>query len=120
MVIEGMETGKYIYAAHPDVMGYRNKDIYDKHYRRLCSYLKEHNSPVEINVHGIAEHRHYTDTHFLQLAGEAGCSAIIGCDAHRPALLDDRAKQAECETMAARAGLRLINFLPGLGPKHLS
>lgn len=119
MVIAGMETGKYIYAAHPDVMGFPDKAVYDKHYRRLCRWLSDHQSPVEINVHGIVEHRHYTDTHFLNLAAEAGCTAIIGCDAHIPARLDDRTAQAACETMAARAGLKLIDFLPGLEPKHL-
>lgn len=119
MVIEGMETGKYIYAAHPDLVGFADKSIYDKHYRKLCTYLSEHNIPVEINLHGMAEHRHYPDQHFLTLAKEAGCSAIIGCDAHTPFRLDDRAGQAACETMAARAGLKLLDYLPGLTPKHL-
>lgn len=116
MVIAGMETGKYLYAAHPDLMGFTDRAVFDKHYGRLCRYLSEHNIPVEINVHGIAQKRHYSDPHFLKIAAEAGCSAIIGVDAHTPGLLDDRAAQAECENRAAQAGLQLIDFLPGLLP----
>ena len=118
--IEGMETGKYIYMAHSDLMGFKGLPaVYEKHYGRLCAYLKAHNIPVEINMLGVIEHRHYTDMRFLQLAKKAGCSAIIGCDAHSPDRLDNRAGQAQCVDMAAKAGLPLVDFLPGLGPKHL-
>lgn len=120
MVIEGMETGKYVYTAHPDLMGFKGEaEIYNKHYGRLCAYLKEHNIPIEINMLGVIEHRHYTGTRFLQLAGKVGCTAIIGCDAHSPDRLDNRAGQARCADMATKAGLPLLDFLPGLGPKHL-
>lgn len=120
MVIEGMETGRYLYCAHPDLCGLTDREIYDQEYRRLCSYLKAHSIPVEINLLGVVEHRHYTDPHFLRLAGEAGCNAIIGCDAHTPDRLDHREGQALCQTMAAQAGLPLVDFLPGFGPKHIT
>ena len=120
MVIEGMETGRYVYAAHPDLMGFGGaQGFYDQQYGRLCDYLKAHDIPVEINLLGVVEKRHYTDPHFLRLAAKRGCKAIIGVDAHTPDRLDHRAGQAECETMAAMAGLPLVDFLPGLGPKHL-
>ena len=117
-VIDGMETGKYKYLAHPDLMGFSgSREIYDKHYRKLCEYLKAHDLPVEINLLGVVEHRHYTDEHFLKLAGEIGCKAIIGCDAHQPYRLDYRVGQSLCQQMAARNGLKLIDYLPGLEPK---
>ena len=115
-VIAGMETGKYKYLAHPDLMGFSgSREIYDKHYIRLCEYLKEHDIPVEINLLGVVEGRHYTDAHFLKLAGKIGCSAIIGCDAHQPYRLDFRIGQAECQNMALRNGMEIVDYLPGLG-----
>ncbi len=117
-VIAGMETGRYQYLAHPDLMGFSGSmEIYDKHYQRLCEYLKTHQLPVEINLLGVVEHRHYTDEHFLKIAGEMGCTAIIGCDAHQPSRLDYRKGQALCQQMAARNGLPVLDYLPGLEPK---
>ena len=84
---------------------------------RLCEYLKEHDQPVEINLLGVVEHRHYTDEHFLRLAGETGCKAIIGCDAHQPHRLDYRTGQELCYEMARRNHLPVIDYLPGLGKK---
>ena len=44
MVIEAMNTGKYLYVAHPDMINYAGTDeIYEKHMKRFCSYLKEKN-----------------------------------------------------------------------------
>ena len=118
--IEGMETGKYKYLAHPDLMGFTgSREIYDKHYTRLCQYLKEHDIPIEINLLGVVEHRHYTDPHFLKLAGELGCQAIIGCDAHSPDRLNNRIAQATCQNMAFQAGLQLVDFLPDMMPKNI-
>ncbi|MEE5992943.1 MAG: histidinol-phosphatase [Oscillospiraceae bacterium] len=117
--IEGMETGKYKYLAHPDLMGFTGaREIYDKHYTRLCQYLKEHHIPVEINLLGVFEKRHYTDPHFLKIAGEIGCQAIIGCDAHTPDRLNNRQAQAICQNMAAMAGMELVDYLPDLLPKN--
>ncbi len=118
-VIAGMETGKYQYPAHPDLMGFSGSlEIYDKHYIRLCKYLKAHDYPVEINLLGVVEKRHYTNEHFLKLAGEIGCKAIIGCDAHHPYRLNYRIGQEACQQLAARNGLELIDYLPHLGIKE--
>ena len=117
--IEGMETGRYKYLAHPDLMGFSgSREIYDREYGRLIAYLRAHDIPVEINLLGVVEGRHYTDPHFLKLAGAAGCKAIIGCDAHVPERLDHREGQARCTQLAADAVLELVTFLPGLTPKN--
>ncbi|MBR3629475.1 MAG: histidinol-phosphatase [Oscillospiraceae bacterium] len=113
-LIEGMETGRYLYVAHPDLMGFTGSQaIYDKHYKRLCRYLKEHDIPVEINLLGVFEHRHYTNPHFLSLAAGIGCKAIIGCDAHQPERLCNPVAEKQCRRLAADAGLELIDYLPG-------
>lgn len=85
IVIEAMKTGRYLYVAHPDVINYRGpEEIYVKHMKRLCQYLKEKDIPIEINMLGLWTGRHYPSSHFLKIAGEVGNSAVIGVDAHSP------------------------------------
>ena len=93
IVIEAMDTGKYLYVAHPDVINYiGSEEIYEKHMKRFCSYLKEKDIPIEINLLGLWTNRHYPSNRFLKIAGEVGNSAIIGIDAHSPkAILNDEA-----------------------------
>ncbi len=115
LVIEGMETGKYQYVAHPDMINYVGpEEIYAEHMQRLCRYFKEKNVPVEINMLGVLEGRHYTSERFLSIAQRIGNSAIIGVDAHFPERLEDSKMQNKCRALAERYGLPLIDFLPKL------
>ncbi len=46
LVIEALETGNYLYPAHPDLMHFTGADeIYDEQFRRLCVYCKEKQFP---------------------------------------------------------------------------
>ncbi len=116
LVIEGMETGKYRYLAHPDLFNFvGDEQIYDREYRRLCRYLKEKELPVEINLLGIIENRHYTSPRFLKIAQETGNTAIIGIDAHTPDRLDNLEMHKTCISLAQQFALPLLDYLPGLG-----
>ncbi len=117
-VIAGMETGKYLYTAHPDLFDFTGDNvIYHREYLRLCQYLKAHDIPVEINLLGIADHRHYTSERFLRIAQEAGNSVIISCDAHSPQQLMPNEASAWAERLAKKLSLPIVDFLPGLEPK---
>lgn len=116
LVIEGMETGKYKYLAHPDLFNFVGDEaVYEKHYRRLCEYLKEKNIPVEINLLGVVEKRHYTSPRFLKIAQDVGNTAIIGIDAHTPDRMDNLEMHKTCISLAEKFGLKLVDYLPGLG-----
>lgn len=109
LVIEGISTGKYLYLAHPDVIHFTGPDeIYKKHMTRLCQYLKEQNIPVEINILGLCEHRHYPDTRFLSIAGQVGNTAVIGVDAHSPEQLLNKASIEQAELLCKNYGLERI------------
>lgn len=115
-VIEGMETGKYKYVAHPDLVDYVGDDeIYKKHYRRLCEYLKSKNIPLEINLLGLSESRHYPSDRFFEIAKSVGNSAIIACDAHFPQSLSSQKEKDACVRFAQKYGLELVDFIEGLG-----
>ena len=81
--LEGLETGDFLYLAHPDLPGcsFSDKAI-DVHYRRLCEGAKRLRIPLEINLLGIRDNRQYPDVRFLKIAGEVGNSFILGQDAH--------------------------------------
>ena len=115
LVIEGLETGLYRYVAHPDI-AYLNtySETYREQMLRLCTYLKEHNIPVEINLLGLRDGRHYPSDRFFAIASEVGNSAIIGCDAHFPSALSDFGPINDCIAFAEKYGLNIVETLSGL------
>lgn len=83
--VEGMNSGRYLYMAHPDLVNFTGEDkVYYRHMKRLCEALKAKEIPVEINVLGLWTNRRYPGKRFLEIAKETGNSAIIGVDAHAP------------------------------------
>ena len=83
--IEALETGMYRYLCHPDLIHFTGQeDFWEKEMRRLCVYCKEHGYPLEYNLLGALEGRHYPSQRFFALAGEMGNDIILGIDAHAP------------------------------------
>ena len=111
-VIEGMESGRYKYVAHPDLFNFTgDNDIYEKHFTRLCEYLKSKNIPVEINALGVHDKRHYTSEKFLKIAEKVGNKAIIGIDAHYPYALSDNENIEKCRKMARKFNLEIVKSI---------
>lgn len=82
-IIEGFETGVFTYLAHPDLFLYRGLPIhYEQEMRRLCRYMKETGRPMEMNLLGMSEGKHYPNPKFWKVAGEEGVKAIMALDAH--------------------------------------
>lgn len=112
-VIEGMSTGRYLYLAHPDVIHFTGADdIYEKHMMRLCKYLKEQNIPIEINMLGAFQGRHYPSDRFLGIAKKAGNSCIIGIDAHVPEQLLNENGNRICKQLVDKYQFDLCETLP--------
>lgn len=67
-VIEGLETGCFTYLAHPDLLNFGgSKENYEKAADKLCAYAAKNKVPLEINMLGMREHRHYPNFEFLRL-----------------------------------------------------
>ena len=114
-IIEGMESGRYRYLAHPDLLDFTGSaKAYDEHYTRLCEYLKSKNIPVEINLLGMMSGRHYPSERFFRIAKKVGNKAIIGCDAHLPQSLCDMEAMEMGRRFAEKLGLELVETLDGL------
>lgn len=84
-VCDAMETGKFTYIAHPDLINFTgDRKIYQRHIRDLCCAAKQSGTPLEINLLGMASGRHYPNEAFWEIAAEEGCQAVLGMDAHAP------------------------------------
>ena len=89
-VIAGINTGKFSYVAHPDVVNYTgDDDFYKAEMKRLCLAAKAKGLPLELNCVGVMKNRCYPNDKFWRIAGEVHNSVIIGVDAHNPAQLQD-------------------------------
>ena len=110
---EALETGLFTCFAHPDLIFYTGDgQVYAREMRKLCRAAVKTRTPLEINLLGLRDGRNYPNERFWQLATEEGCSAVLGCDAHRPEDLLDTGSERKGRELAERLGLPLIDTLP--------
>lgn len=108
-VCDAMQTGLFSYLAHPELIHFvGDEGLYKEQMRVLCREAKGCGMPLEINLLGIREGRHYPDGRFWEIAGEEGCPAVLGCDAHEPAVLKDTATERRARMIAEKYGLQII------------
>lgn len=88
IVVRAIESGKITYVAHPDVFNYDlssgDEELYRCEMRRIIDASVRRGMPLELNLLGVAEGRHYPNPVFWDEVGKLGASAILGCDAHSP------------------------------------
>lgn len=90
-VLDGLRTGKFLYVAHPDLINYQGPDeIYISKMTDFCKEIKALGYPVEFNLLGYAQHRHYPDKRFWKIVAEVGNDVVIGFDAHSPEVFQNR------------------------------
>ena len=99
--IEAMQTGLFACFAHPDLVNFRGDTAtYVRQVRRICREAKSCGIPLEYNLLGLSEGKHYPNIRFWEVAAEEGCAVILGRDAHRPdALLDEKYPKMAMETL---------------------
>lgn len=115
-ICEGIRTGLFTYIAHPDLVYYEGpREVFDAHYGRLINCAKENGIPLEINLLGIRDNRHYPRDIFWELCGKLGAEVCIGCDAHSADVAYDGASYVKAMEMVERYGLKL-NESPTLRP----
>ena len=111
--IEAMHTGLFSYFAHPDLMHFvGDKQVYRQEIRRLCQAAKACNVPLEINLLGLRENKHYPNPLFWQIAAEEGCPAVFGRDAHQPEMLLDPAPEQKARAMVDALCITILETIP--------
>ena len=104
--MEALETGLFSYFAHPDLFCFTgDPKAYERHVRTICRRARELGIPLEFNLLGFQEEKHYPDPRFWRVAGEEGCSVVLGSDAHEPAAVWNPALIARAEALLSGFGI---------------
>lgn len=97
VAVEGMESGLFLYLAHPDLMlnTYPAFDDTAKALsRQLCREANRLKLPLEYNLCGVRKGHSpqtlgYPCMHFWEIAAEENVRAVVGVDAHKPEEITD-------------------------------
>lgn len=112
-VVDGLYTGLFTYAAHPDLILFTGDDkVYRKHMKRICQAANACGLPLEINFVGIRGKRNYPNERFWQVAAEEGSTVIFGCDAHRAVDAFDPVSEQTALEIVSKYGLKLVHTVP--------
>lgn len=108
-VMEGLDTGKFTYLAHPDLFHFvGDREVYRRHMGQLCRYARQADIPLEINLLGISRNKHYPNREFFALAAEEGCRVILGMDAHAPEDVSNPEPEQKAMELVRHYGLKLL------------
>lgn len=111
-VIEALYTGVFSYVAHPDLFRFcGDPNAYREQVRRLCKAAKACDIPLEINLLGLRQGRHYPNEKFWTVAAEENCAVILGSDAHTPKDVWDPATEERAMELVRRFELMLTQKL---------
>lgn len=112
-VMDALDTGKFTYIAHPDLFNFvGDRSIYRSHMRELVRAARESGTPLELNLLGMAAHRHYPNESFFEVVAEEGCPVILGMDAHAPLHVLKTELEEKAMEMVHRLGLNLLETVP--------
>lgn len=110
---QAMETGLFTYFAHPDLINFvGDRDIYCRHMRQLLRAANQTDTPVEINLLGLQDGKHYPNPLLWEMAAEEGCRVILGIDAHAPESVADLQYEQKALELVRTYSLHLIDTVP--------
>ena len=111
--MDAMNTGLFTYFAHPDLIGYgEDKDIYQKYMKEVVREAKSCNVPLEMNLLGIREDRHYPNSDFWEIVAEENAPVIIGADAHSPEVFQSTLAEEKALAWLKELGLTPMQTIP--------
>ena len=114
---EALNIGAFSCFAHPDVLNFTGDErVYREQMRALCREAKSCAVPLEINLLGLATHRHYPREAFWEEAAAVGNKVILGWDAHQVQWMDQPAVEAAGMDLVSRLGLHRVDYLTLVRP----
>ena len=106
-----LKTGLFLYVAHPDIINFAgDTKLFDKYMWKLAELLKSYDKPIELNVNGFRDNRHYPNRRFIEIGVKNGNDFIVGVDAHNPWELLDFESFNGCVRLVTELGGRVINL----------
>lgn len=107
-IIEGLETGLFTYLCHPDLCLYtEDSRVREKGFVRLCEAAKRLGIPLELNMYGLVDRRHYPCEEFFKIAAQVGNTVVAGYDAHDPNRFGNESELKNVRAFAERCGVQL-------------
>ena len=76
--------------------------------RRICKASLATDTPLELNLLGVRDHRHYPNLLFWEVAGEEHCNVVLGMDAHKPQNILDVQQEIDAMNIINTYGLNLL------------
>lgn len=118
---QALETGRFTYFAHPDVIDLDIKTAEDEQFReneyeRLIRVAMATDTPLEINLCGVRNRRNYPVRAFWRTVGRLGCEVVVGCDAHAPNQVADPAEIKIAQTIIIENNLNFKESFPLKNP----
>jgi histidinol-phosphatase (PHP family) len=112
-VCQAMETGLFTYLAHPGLFHYTGSDReYLEAFGPVVRTAKDCGVPLELNLLGIREGRHYPNPLVWELAAEEGCPVVFGVDAHAPEHFARPDVLQKAKAFAQRYDLTVLDTVP--------
>lgn len=106
LVCTALETEKFTYLAHPDLMCYRGDDeLFNSEMTRLCNCAKKLDVPLELNLLGLSDNRDYPYSEFWKIAKKVGNTVVLGSDAHDPGRVGDPEEEKRGKEYLAAFGI---------------
>lgn len=111
--MDAMNTGLFTYFAHPDLIRFvGDPEVYRHYITELCQEAKSCQIPLEINLLGLRQKRWYPNGKFWEIAGEVGCQAVLGMDAHAPWHLTEPYSEIEAREIAKQSNMEVLQTVP--------
>ena len=115
--VAGINTGVFTYLAHPDLISYVGPDeVYEEEMTKLILAANKAGMPLEINMLGLSEGRRYPRDFFWEIAKRYEPRVILGCDAHSPERVADKAEILAALRYADKFHLNVIDTVEIVNP----
>lgn len=108
-VVAAIESGYITYVAHPDVFNFVcDEKIYNEEMTKIIKAAEKHKVPLEINLLGIRENRHYPTEKFWRLAQGYNIDVVFGMDAHNVSGAGDTASAEKAIEICKKYNLNVL------------
>ena len=78
----------------------------------------ETDTPLEINLLGLREDRHYPTVRFFKIAAEVGNTVVLGVDAHQPECIGEPNSLKRAKEIAEECGIQILEDIPYHSPNQ--
>lgn len=110
--INAVNTDRITYVCHPDNVNFvGDSDVYANEMSRLILACKDKRIPLEFNMYGMRDGRHYPKSLFWETAAKLGASAVLGQDCHKISHVCVRDEILRAEEYLSGLGIELLDRL---------